>query len=83
MLEKLLENIREWLSVNKRALRIEKTQAINVFKNQGEKLHLSDSIIGRNNCVNYLGVLFDEQINFSYHIAEVVAKISQFFSVTS
>ena len=40
-------------------------------------------MLERNNCVKYLGILFDERYNFSFQIAEVVRKLSELFSVVS
>ena len=59
LLNKFQENIPKWLSVNKHALNIDKTQAITFCKNQGEEIHLTDSIIALSNCVKCLGFLID------------------------
>ena len=73
----------EWLSVKNLALQIDKIQAKPLLKNQGEEIHLSDSIIKRSDRVKYFGILIDELSNFTCLFAEVVENLSKQYSVKS
>ena len=83
LLNKMFEIVPKRLSVNKFSLYIDRTQAITFLKNQGEEFHLSDSSIALSNCVKSLGFLNDSHLILSFHIAEVVKRLSKHYSVIS
>ena len=72
LLYNFLKKVPTCLSVNKRALKLDKTQVIAFPKNQGKEIHSSESIIERSTCVKYLGILIGKHSNFSFYIPEVV-----------
>ena len=83
LLNEFLENIPKWLFVTERALNFEEAQTKSCSKNQSEEIHFSDSIVERSNCVKRLGVLIDKHLNFNFHFAEAVKKLSSHYSEVS
>ena len=70
-------------SVRKNVLIIDKTQNLPFFlkKSQGEEIVLTDFTLVRINCVKYLGYLMDKQLNFNFHLAEVVKNCQNKFQL--
>ena len=64
-------------------MNIDKTLAMTFLENQGEEIHLSESIFERSNCSSFLGIFFAKHLTFPFRIAEVVEKLSKQYSVKS
>ena len=81
-----LEKITTWLCTNKLSLNIKKTHFI-IFKSKRKKLKKKVSIkrnaqpIEQLKYTKFLGLLFDEELSWKYHIDEVTNKISKMSGV--
>ena len=81
-LERELSNVDHWLSINKMTINTKKTEVI-FF---GNKVHLKkldnktvrylDTPLKRKDKVKYLGVLFDEKMQWKYQIKNITQKAS-------
>ena len=81
-LERELSNVDHWLSINKMTINTKKTEVI-FF---GNKAHLKkldnktvrylDTPLKRKDKVKYLGVLFDEKMQWKYQIKNITQKAS-------
>ena len=81
-LERELSNVDQWLSINKMTINTKKTEVI-FF---GNKAHLKkldnktvrylDTPLKRKDKVKYLGVLFDEKMQWKYQIKNITQKAS-------
>ena len=76
-----LEKINDWLKLNKLSLNIEKTKFM-VFHTPQRKLVMPnieiDGIqIERVQIFNFLGIVFDEHLNWHNHVAHISTKISR------
>ena len=60
----------------------QKTQAITFFKINAKKI-IYQTVTQRSNCLKYLGFPSEKHLNFSFHITEVVMKLSKQSSVLS
>ena len=75
-----LERLKEWLSVNKLFLNINKTSymVFSVTNNATDlNLKIGNSILERSRVQKFLGVLIDQQLTFKEHINKTAAKISR------
>ena len=79
LLNKVLELIHKWLSINKLVLNIDKTQTVTLSKNQGDENRLSDSTIERSNCLNNLSVLIEKYLYLNFLLAEIVKNCQNNF----
>ena len=74
--------VSEWLNVNKLSLNIKKTKFI-LFRSSNKKpkhdieLSINDGDIKQVKNTNFLGIIIDECLTWSEHIAQVVKKISR------
>ena len=81
-----LEKITTWLCTNKLSLNVKKTHFI-IFKSNRKKLKKKVSIkinaqpIEQLKYTKFLGLLFDEELSWKYHIDEVTNKISKMSGV--
>ena len=77
-----LKKVKEWLDVNTLSLNIDKTNFI-IFKSpQHSSLETVNSKIGnqpvkQSRYVKFLGVLFDENLSWKYHISELSKKLAR------
>ena len=76
-----LKIIEDWLLSNKLSLNISKTYAMKFWTGKGEKaeklsLQLNENTIPLVKHTKFLGVIIDEDLNWSKHINNIISKIS-------
>ena len=80
-----LEKLSIWLTANKQSSNISKTHYM-VFdrgkeKNEQYSLLLNKILIGRGKHTQFLGVIIDEKLIWTYHISYIKNKISKGFGI--
>ena len=82
-----LENIQEWLEINKLSLNIQKTKFMlfhhpqRKIDNYIPKLHIRETDIERVREFNFLGLTIDENLNWHAHIQKISNKIAKTIGV--
>ena len=80
-LERELENVANWLENNKMTINTQKTEVIffgnhSSLKKIGKRtVNYSGTLLKRNDHVKYLGVIFDEKMQWSKHIKNITHKV--------
>ena len=72
-----LNNVHDWLNMNKLSLNINKTQSISFNSEMILDIKLNSEKIEQVNQVKYLGVFVDSHLNFKVHIEYVRKRICQ------
>jgi len=75
-----LVNIKEWVDTNRLSLNIGKTNYIVLSDAAIPDLYpvvISDSVVERVSSCKFLGVYFDQNLNFKIHVDELCKKLSQ------
>ena len=81
IMNKELEKLHEWLSINRLSLNISKTNFV-IFNSPNKPkttvtILINKEAINEDNQVKYLGILIDSQLSFKEHILELNKKISR------
>jgi len=77
-----LTNVQNWLHANKRSLNTEKSNFV-IFHPPQKKipfqlnLYLNNNILNQVTSVKYLGVFFDENLNWKQHVSFICGKIKR------
>ena len=77
-----LKKVRKWLDANRLSLNIDKTNFV-VFHSPQIKLvepviiRFGKKKLKRESCVKFLGIMFDANLSWKYHIAELSKKLSR------
>ena len=71
-----LDKVSHWLQANRLSLNVNKTSYMIITnkKFNERELKISGSIVGRTNCIKFLGVTIDERLSFSNHVRDMVKK---------
>jgi len=83
IMNKELDSLTDWFRANKLSLNVSKTNYM-IFSNINSKQHameikLTNTTITKKNCVKFLGVFIDENLNWNEHIKVIKQKISRSF----
>ena len=72
--------IESWMKRNGLSLNVDKTQMMH-FSNLSVPVELNGEEIGVSNSVKYLGIYLDKKLNYSYHVQQIVKKLTKHLSV--
>lgn len=87
-LNEQLSKVSQWLCVNKLSLNVDKSNFV-VFhppqKKVGYSINLliNDNILRHENCIKYLGIIIDSNLNWKEHVHERGNKISRGVGILS
>ena len=77
-LDKSLETLSSWFSINKLSLNVKKTQCITFGKSElAKSLEIKGIKVPESDNVKYLGMLIDKNLSWEAHISQICRKISK------
>ena len=82
------KHVQTWLQANKLSLNVEKSNYVLFRPPQKKipfklKLYLNDNIFNQVTSIKYLGIFFDENLNWKPHVLHVCSKIKRGLGILS
>ena len=79
IVNKELKNISNWMKLNKLTINYKKTEYI-IITNKKEKtrfkVKIDENVISHSTCIKYLGVVFDDSLNWKPQINNICSKLA-------